>query len=51
MIKKLIQAITLDATLDVAGLGFLAVAAWTWNITAGLAATGVALLLLGWRSQ
>lgn len=39
-------------TLDVLGLGFLVAAAWVWAVPAGLAATGVALLLLAHtRSQ
>ncbi|NIS37119.1 MAG: hypothetical protein GWN07_39845 [Actinobacteria bacterium] len=35
--------------LSVAGLGFLAAAAWTVALPLGLAATGVALLLIEYR--
>ncbi|MFE6194129.1 hypothetical protein [Streptomyces sp. NPDC057838] len=37
--------------LDTAGLGLLASAAYTWSTGAGLAASGVAALLLNWRFE
>ena len=45
MIKKLSN----PALLTMAGLGFLAAAAWMVAMPLGLAATGVALLLIEWR--
>lgn len=35
--------------MDAAGLGLLATAAFTWSVTAGFAAAGVAMLALNWR--
>lgn len=45
MIKKLSR----PELLTVAGLGFLAAAAFTITLPLGLAATGVGLLLIEWR--
>jgi hypothetical protein len=45
MLKKL----PLTELMSVAGLAFLAAAAWTVAMPVGLAATGAALLLLEWR--
>jgi hypothetical protein len=45
MIRKLAR----PALLSVAGLGFLAGAAYLIALPVGLAATGIALLLLEWR--
>ncbi|QNT96787.1 hypothetical protein HEP81_06552 [Streptomyces griseofuscus] len=35
--------------MDAAGLGLLATAAFTWSVTAGFMAAGVAVLGLNWR--
>jgi hypothetical protein len=35
--------------LDAAGLGLLATAAFTWSMTAGFVAAGLAVLGLNWR--
>ncbi|AVH57776.1 MULTISPECIES: hypothetical protein [Streptomyces] len=35
--------------LDTAGLGLLATAAFTWSMTAGFVAAGLAVLGLNWR--
>lgn len=55
MIKKIAEAIrsqlTGKAWQAVAGLGFLSAAAWTINLSAGLAAVGVSFLLLEWRAD
>lgn len=45
MIRKLAHPVA----LSVAGLAFLAAAAWVVALPLGLAATGLALLLLEWR--
>lgn len=49
MIRKLLDAVR-PAWLSVAGLGTLASAVWvTFGLGAGLAAIGVAFLILEWR--
>jgi len=45
MIRKLAS----PALLSVAGLAALVTAAWLWHQLAGIAALGIALLLLEWR--
>lgn len=45
MIRKLAHPVA----LSVAGLALLAAAAWMWHPIAGLAASGIALLLLEFR--
>lgn len=45
MIRKLLR----PELLSVAGLGFLAAAAWVIALPLGLAATGIGLLLIEWR--
>ncbi|MEU0253283.1 hypothetical protein ABZ299_12405 [Streptomyces sp. NPDC006184] len=35
--------------MDAVGLGLLATAAFTWSLTAGFAAAGLAVLGLNWR--
>uniref|UniRef100_A0AAU1I3F3 MFS transporter n=1 Tax=Streptomyces sp. NBC_00180 TaxID=2903632 RepID=A0AAU1I3F3_9ACTN len=35
--------------LDAVGLGLLATAAFTWSVTAGFVAAGLAVLALNWR--
>lgn len=45
MIRKLAHPVA----LSVAGLGFLAAAAWIVAVPLGLAAVGVSLLLIEWR--
>lgn len=37
--------------LDAVGLGLLAVAAFTWSVTAGFVAAGVGVLALNWRLE
>jgi hypothetical protein len=51
MIRKIAQlaAGAQPVALSVAGLGCLSGAAYVVNLAAGLAATGVSLLLLEWR--
>lgn len=55
MIKKLAETVRRtiagSAWQSVAGLGFLSAAAWTINLTVGLAAVGVSFLLLEWRAD
>lgn len=55
MIKKLADAVRQglagSAWQAVAGLGFLSAAAWTIDLTAGLAAVGASFLLLEWRAD
>jgi hypothetical protein len=53
MIAKLLQALAPHARLIlcVLGLVFLVAGAWTYAPPLGLAATGVALLLLEWRVE
>lgn len=46
MIRKL--AGPAPTLLTAAGLGWLAAAAWMYAVVLGVAAVGVALLLLGW---
>ena len=48
MIDKLTPA-ALRLLLSIAGLAFLAAAAWAVDLRLGLASTGVALILLEWR--
>jgi hypothetical protein len=38
----------LSEVADVAGIGCLVGAAWSWNVAAGVALLGVALLVVGW---
>lgn len=45
MLRKLAR----PELLSVAGLGFLAAAAWTIALPLGLAAVGAGLLLIEWR--
>jgi len=55
MINKLVNAVRNQvagsAWQAVAGLGFLSSAAFTIDLTAGLAAVGVSFLLLEWRAD
>lgn len=55
MINKLATAVRRQlagsAWQSVAALGLLSAAAWTIDLTAGLAAAGVSLLLLDWRAD
>lgn len=49
--ERLVRAVrgVRSELLDGAGLGLLAVAAFTWSTTAGFVAAGVAVLALNWR--
>ncbi|GIH23014.1 hypothetical protein Aph01nite_13240 [Acrocarpospora phusangensis] len=51
MKRSLFDAIKPGAVLVIAGLACLVAAAWTWNMTAGLAATGIACLYTEWASR
>lgn len=37
--------------LDAVGLGLLATAAFTWSVTAGFAAAGLAVLVWNWQQH
>jgi len=50
VIKKL-RGLAYDKLLSIAGFGWLAAAAWDWHQTAGIAATGVALVLSAWTLE
>jgi hypothetical protein len=47
---RAVQVVRSDL-LDGAGLGLLAVAAFTWSSTAGFAAAGLATLVWNWRME
>ncbi len=51
MVRKVFVAVAgwRSELLDGAGLGLLAVSAFTWSVTAGFAAAGVAVLAFNWR--
>lgn len=50
-VRKFLEAMVgvRSELLDATGLGLLASAAFTWSITAGFVAAGLAVLGLNWR--
>jgi hypothetical protein len=47
----MIRKLTHPVALSIAGLGFLSAAAWAVAVPFGLAAIGVSLLLIEWRTE
>lgn len=48
-VRRIATERTRSVTIDAAGLGLLSASAWTLSVTFGLAAAGLAVLVIGWR--